>query len=317
MIKKLIKISKLINSIRLKKYKNEFKKLLNNKKIKFIDIGASIQIIPRWKRIDKSNLDYVLFEPNPEEAKKLLNNKKHYNSYKIYESGLGDKNKVLKLNITKGIYQTSVLKPNFDFLNQFLNPDRYEVIKKELIRVKKLDYFKIRNSDFIKVDAQGYNYEILEGSVKTLKDTLGVEAELEFTDIYSKQKLFGDVAKLLKKNNLSFIDFINLRRWNRYDNSNYGQCVFGNGLFLKNPDKVLSMSKDKIFKYIAICILYKKFDLVKYILESKKISTIERNLINKNLRFFNKFSNKSRITRGILSVMNRFIDFESEVLLFE
>ena len=317
MIKKLIKISKLINSIRLKKYKNEFKKLLNNKKIKFIDIGASIQIIPRWKRIDKSNLDYVLFEPNPEEAKKLLKNKKHYNSYKIYESGLGDKNKVLKLNITKGIYQTSVLKPNFDFLNQFLNPDRYEVIKKELIRVKKLDYFKIRNSDFIKVDAQGYNYEILEGSVKTLKDTLGVEAEFEFTDIYSKQKLFGDVAKLLKKNNLSFIDFINLRRWNRYDNSNYGQCVFGNGLFLKNPDKVLSMSKDKIFKYIAICILYKKFDLVKYILKSKKISTIERNLINKNLRFFNKFSNKSRITRGILSVMNRFIDFESEVLLFE
>ena len=317
MIKKLNKISKLINFIRLKKYKNEFKKLLNNKKIKFIDIGASIQIIPRWKRIDKSNLDYVLFEPNPEEAKKLLNNKKHYNSYKIYESGLGDKNKVLKLNITKGIYQTSVLKPNFDFLNQFLNPDRYEVIKKELIRVKKLDYFKIRNSDFIKVDAQGYNYEILEGSVKTLKDTLGVEAEFEFTDIYSKQKLFGDVAKLLKKNNLSFIDFINLRRWNRYDNSNYGQCVFGNGLFLKNPDKVLSMSKDKIFKYIAICILYKKFDLVKYILESKKISTIERNLINKNLRFFNKFSNKSRITRGILSVMNRFIDFESEVLLFE
>ena len=317
MIKKLNKISKLINFIRLKKYKNEFKKLLNNKKIKFIDIGASIQIIPRWKRIDKSNLDYVLFEPNPEEAKKLLNNKKHYNSYKIYESGLGDKNKVLKLNITKGIYQTSVLKPNFDFLNQFLNPDRYEVIKKELIRVKKLDYFKIRNSDFIKVDAQGYNYEILEGSVKTLKDTLGVEAEFEFTDIYSKQKLFGDVAKLLKKNNLSFIDFINLRRWNRYDNSNYGQCVFGNGLFLKNPDKVLSMSKDKIFKYIAICILYKKFDLVKYILKSKKISTIERNLINKNLRFFNKFSNKSRITRGILSVMNRFIDFESEVLLFE
>ena len=118
MIKTLNKISKLINNIRLRKYKNEFKKLLNNKKIKFIDIGASIQIIPRWKRIDKKNLDYILFEPNPEEAKKLLKNKKHYNSYKIYESGLGDKNKVLKLNITKGIYQTSVLKPNFYYTNK-------------------------------------------------------------------------------------------------------------------------------------------------------------------------------------------------------
>ena len=318
MIKKqAIKILKFINSTRLKKYKNEFNKLLKKNKIKFIDIGASIQIIPRWKRIDKSNLDYILFEPNPNEAKKLIQNKKYYKNYKVYETALSNKNKILKLNITKGIYQTSVLKPNFDFVNQFQNPGRYKITQKELINAKKLDYFKIVNSDFIKIDAQGYNYEILEGSIKTLKDNLGVEVEVEFTDIYSNQKLFGDVKKLLKKNNLDFIDFTALRRWNRYNESNYGQCVFGNAVFLKNPNIVLKMHKDKILKYLAICILYKQFDLVEYILKNKKINTIEKNLINKNLKFFKKYSSKSRMMKGVMSGISRFIDFETEVHLFE
>ena len=181
----------------------------------------------------------------------------------------------------------------------------------------KLDYFKISNSDFIKIDAQGYNYEILEGSIKTLKDNLGVEVEVEFTDIYSNQKLFGDVKKLLKKNNLDFIDFTALRRWNRYNESNYGQCVFGNAVFLKNPNIVLKMNKDKILKYLAICILYKQFDLVEYILKNKKINTIEKNLINKNLKFFKKYSSKSRLMKGVMSGISRFIDFETEVHLFE
>mgnify|MGYP001426651428 CR=1 FL=1 len=318
MIKKqAIKILKFINNSRLKKYKNEFNKLLKKNKIKFIDIGASIQIIPRWKRIDKSNLDYILFEPNPNEAKKLIQNKKYYKNYKVYETALSNKNKILKLNITKGIYQTSVLKPNFDFVNQFQNPGRYKITQKELINAKKLDYFKIVNSDFIKIDAQGYNYEILEGSTKTLNDTLGVEAEVEFTEIYSNQKLFGDIKKLLKKNNLNFIDFTTLKRWNRYNQSNYGQCVFGNALFLKNPDQVLSMSKDKIYKYIAICILYKQFDLVEYILKSKKINNTDKNLINKNLKFFRGYSNKSKFIKVILSGINKFIDFENEVHLFQ
>ena len=133
MIKKqAIKILKNINNAGLKKYKNKFSKILNKKKIKFIDIGASIQIIPRWKRIDKSNLDYILFEPNPKEAKKLLQNKKYYKNYKVYETALSNKNEFLNLNITKGIYQTSVLKPNFNFVNQFQNPDRYKNCPKRI-----------------------------------------------------------------------------------------------------------------------------------------------------------------------------------------
>ena len=57
------------------------------------------------------------------------------------------------------------------FLNQFINSDRYQITNKTKIKANKLDSFKIKDVDFIKVDTQGYNYEILEGSFETLKDT--------------------------------------------------------------------------------------------------------------------------------------------------
>ena len=86
MKKQIIKLIKIINNLRLKKFKIKFKKILYQNKLTFVDIGASIQIIPRWKRIHKDNLNYILFEPNKNEIKKLKLNKKYYSKYKIYES---------------------------------------------------------------------------------------------------------------------------------------------------------------------------------------------------------------------------------------
>lgn len=311
------RIIKFINNLRLTKYKNNFKKILKNNKIVFIDIGAAIQIIPRWKRIDKFNLKYILFEPNRSEFKKLNLNKKYYNHYKVYNFALSNKNKVLKLYLTKGIYQSSVLEPNFNLINKFPNPERYSIVGKELLNAKKLDYFKINNVDFVKIDTQGYNYEILNGASKTLKNVIGIETEVEFAQVYKKQKLFGDISSYLRKKNFDFIDFTTLKRWNRSNVQNYGQCIFGNALFLKTPDKILKMNESKIIKYIAICILYNQYELADYILKKNKISKEKILTINENIKFFKSYSNKSRLLKKNFSVLNRIIDFESETHLFQ
>ena len=313
----LRKIIKFINNRRLLVYKNHFKQILKNNKITFIDIGAAIQIIPRWKRIDKSNLKYVLFEPNTKEFIKLNNNRKYYSNYKIYNVALSNNNKLLKLNLTKGIYQSSVLKPNFDLINQFQNPERYSIVGHEFLNAKKLDYFKINDADFIKIDTQGYNYEILKGASETLKNVIGVETEVEFTEIYKRQKLFGDINLFLKKKNFDFVDFTVLKRWNRNNEQNYGRCMFGNTLFLKKPNEILKMKINKIIKYITICILYNQYDLVDYIIKNKRISKEKILTINKNIRFFKSYSNKSRLLNKIFSTLNRIIDFESETHLFQ
>lgn len=52
--------------------------------------------------------------------------------------------------------------------------------------------------DFLSLDTQGTEYEILEGSRETLKHVLAVCCEAEFVEIYQGQKLFGDLVSFME-----------------------------------------------------------------------------------------------------------------------
>ena len=297
-------------------FKNIHNSILKNAKITFVDIGAAIQIIPRWKKIDRKNLNYILFEPNKSEVKLLQLNKIHYDNYRIYVSALGAKKKNLQLNVTKGSYQSSVLKPNFNFINQFPNSDRFTITKKIKIKTRLLDSFKIKNADFIKIDAQGYNYEVLKGSSKTLDSTLGLEIEVEFVDMYSKQKLFGDIDKILTKKNFLFIDFLSLQKWKRNERDG-GQCVFGNVLYLKKFEYISDLKRAKVLKYISICLLYSKFDMAAEAVKKYKFKTFEKNILNNQIEFLEKKFYKSKYIKKIANVIIKYFDMDQNLYLFQ
>jgi FkbM family methyltransferase len=312
----IIKFIKKISHSRLFFFKNFFYSILKKNKIIFIDIGAAIQIIPRWKKIHKNNLNYILFEPNKSEAKLLKLNKKYYNDYKIHQFALGEKKAKLDLNITKGPYQSSLLKPNYEFINQFPNSNRFQIKKKIKIFTNTLDSFKIINADFIKIDAQGFNYEVLKGSSKILNDVLAIEAEVEFVDIYKKQKLFGDLNKLLINKNFSFIDFLSLQKW-RKNKSEGGQCVFGNALFIKKFENITNINDGKVLKYIAICLLYNKFDIATEAVKKYKFNNFKKETIYKKIKFLEKKTYKSKYVRKIANLIIKIFDIDQNLYLFQ
>jgi FkbM family methyltransferase len=312
----IINFLKKISHSRLFFFKKFYKSILLKNKITFIDVGASIQIIPRWKKIDKKNLNYILFEPNKIEVPFLKLNKIHYDKYTIYTSALGKKKENLELNITKGSYQSSVLKPNFDFINQFPDSGRFGIVKKTKIKTRTLDTFKIMNADFIKVDAQGYDYEVLQGSIKTLSNTIGIEVEVEFIDMYQKQKLFGDIHKILIDNSFLFIDFLSLQKWHRNARDG-GQCVFGNALYLKKFECISNMNKKKVLKYISICLLYNKFDMAAEAVQKYKFKNSEKKIINEKIKFLEKKFCKSKLIKKIANGIIKFFDMDQNLYLFQ
>ena len=312
----IIKLIKKISHKRLSFFKNFYNSILEENKILFIDIGAAIQIIPRWKKIDKKNLNYILFEPNKAEAKFLKLNKKYYNDYTIYESALGERKEKLELNITKGSYQSSILKPNFKFINEFPNSDRFKIVKKVKILTNTLDSFKINNVDFIKIDAQGFDYEVLKGSTKALEDAIGLEIEVEFADMYKKQKLFGDINKALIAKNFLFVDFLSLQKWQR-NSSEGGQCVFGNALYLKGFQNIKNINREKALKYITISLLYNKFDMAIEAVKNYKFKDSEKKMINRKIKFLERKFSKSKLIKKIANAIIKLLDIDQDLYLFQ
>ena len=273
---------------------------LKKQLITYIDVGAADNINQRWKIISEF-LDFIGFEPNKNEFEKISN--KNFGKFKMYNFALGNKNEKKKINILKSEFASSFLTPNFQQLKNFTNSKRFKIKKKLEINLKKLDELKLLKADFIKIDTQGYNLEVLKGSKKTLKKIIGVEIETEFFRIYKNQKLFEDTKKFLEDEKFDFINFYNLRRWSMNKKYNYGKVIFCNSLFLKKLNKKDLREKNIVIKYIIICILYNNLDLAHYTLINSSFSENEKKHI---VNFLSKINRKNFFVKLYVSVFNRF-----------
>ena len=184
-----------------------------------LDIGAANGAHQRWNLL-KNKLNLILVEPHKQSAKILKKN-----NIQVIDSVLSKSDDmVIKFYNTRKPECSSFLKPNFKHLNKFLNQERFEVVSEEYHNSKKLDTAikEFLNPNFIKIDTEGSELEILKGSNQTLKNIYGLEIECSFNQIRENQPLFEDVRSYLNTKNFIFIDFINIIRWEKDNFSLFG-----------------------------------------------------------------------------------------------
>ena len=273
----------------------------NENTISLVDIGGYKGIQDRWKRVENL-VDFHTFEPNSVEADKIRSKTKSLN---IYKSALSSSDGKILLNICKEPGVSSVLEPNFEFLKKFKNVERFEIVKKIEVEAKKLDSLKIDKIDFIKIDVQGYNLEVLKGSTEALKKAIGIEIECEFKEIYKNQSLFKDVDEYLSKHNFEVCDFTDIIRWSenvskeKKQIENQGEIIFVNALYLKKNLNNKNIDKEKLKKQILIFLLYgqysKALNLIKKNEDYLKINLKSKNAINKLIKSIIKMENANKL----------------------
>jgi FkbM family methyltransferase len=307
-------LKNIFNSIFKYQYKRQAKKkvlalstLPSLNGVKLIDIGAAGNIEPRWKAIE-SHINYIGFEPDDRSRTMLLKEKNGCRSYTLYPYAIWNQNGTVKLNLCKKPQVTSIFIPNTKFIKLFPDSERYNIVKQIKVRTKRLDSLRIKNADFIKLDIQGAELGALIGSKDTLRDVLGVETEISFLSSYNKQPLFGDIASFLSAKGFEFIDFVNLCRWEREAFNSFGQCVFGDALFLKSPERLVleeKVNNKKLSSYLSILLLYKRFDLIdktfQYLTPSqrKKYSNFKNSIV--------PIKSTHQITRKIIFITDKII----------
>ena len=237
---------------------------LTNNPLLLIDVGASGGVHSRWPKFTPC-YKALLFEPDPREAKILKSRNKE--NLTVIESALSDSEQTIDFHLCKKQQVSSIYLPNFELINKFPEPERFEVLRSIKMKADSLDNQlqknNIEDTDFIKLDTQGSELSILRGGVNTLENVIGVEIEVEFIELYQKQPLFCEVDNFMKSNGFQLYD---LRRyfWRTKEEDNYygnqkGQLIFGEALYFKPPEKVLSMkgiTREKVIRAIFIYLVY-------------------------------------------------------------
>lgn len=243
------------------------------KKLRLLDIGsANPRLEEGWNKLD--NVEIVMFEPDQRSYNDLLANKK--NNYLVFNYVLSSKDENRKLFLTKKPECTSLFKPNMKYHNKFPNSQRWEIVQILDVECKSLKsiYKEVGEYDFIKIDTQGSELDILQGSIGGgLETTLGIESEVEFLELYEGQPLFGDMCKFMINNGFEFYDFVVEYRYGRRELNRKGQLAFADALFLRTPEWVCdnflnkTIDENKVWNYFKICRVYGKTDLIEVVAE--------------------------------------------------
>lgn len=171
-----------------------------NNRIKLLDIGASGGLQKHWTPLMHS-MDFYMVEPSPQGLEKLKKLYSKYENIKLLPYALGKKSEKNELFVTRNCRCSSLRKPNWNLLKFYPVKKRFEIVKKENVECYRYDELvaagKAPVPQFVKIDVQGYEFEVLVGFGKLLHEVLAIELESHFYPIYEGQKSLMEIVNYL------------------------------------------------------------------------------------------------------------------------
>jgi FkbM family methyltransferase len=241
--------------------------------IQILDIGAMATGEERYHPLVTSGLAQVTgFEPNQAEFARLQDRKGPYR-YLPYFLGVGQP---ATFHLTRYPGCSSLLAPDPKVIDMFMTigcadpGGNFHVQKTEPVETIRLDDIKpALTVDFLKVDAQGYELEIMRHGTTTLSNTLVIECETEFVPLYKDQPLFGDVQCFLRDRGFVLHKLIDVagRPFRPFNPPNpyqpMSQILWADAIFVRDFTRLDAYSDDDLLKAAAVLdVVYSSYDLV-------------------------------------------------------
>ncbi len=306
-IKKMYFNEKIIRQIT-----KEFYDFLQKDKIILVDVGAAGGPISNFLSF-KELLTSVCFEPDKKEYAKLM--QRQNTNLVVFNDALYKKSGKTNFYINKKAESSSLLLSDREFLKRFSGFERFDTVDRTQLDVTTLDAVLSSHkmgADFIKLDTQGSELYILQGSKNVLSGCFGVQVEVEFYPVYKNQPLFADVDGFLRRRGYMLFD-LRPNFWKRTIGLPYGkskgQLIWADVLYFKDTNTFFESLKTvndedkfvKTLKAVLILVLYGYLDFALEIVNGLK-STVREEPFTGHIKKLEKMLKK----RHIAYVMPKF-----------
>ena len=198
-------IKKIFNLLSVFHYNSIFRYSKNLNFEIMIDVGSHQgEFIARFLNFKKIKKFYC-FEPNKILFKKLYKQYKNNKKISLYSTALGDNKSVKKLFLSNLTYNSTMStfnkKSNYLKFKNLLINDQNNLKHSNVNQNTFNNFFKYKNikKSFLKLDVEGYEYNVLIGANKKIKEVKYILIEHQFSDQY--QNNFQKVKKLIIKYN--------------------------------------------------------------------------------------------------------------------
>ncbi|MBV9983155.1 FkbM family methyltransferase, partial [Bradyrhizobium sp.] len=253
-----------------------------------VDAGArEVDADPRWRPFPPTRLRFYGFEADADEAARLNEvasadgAERHF-----YPAGLWGSTGRIPFEHNKAGGGSSFLQQNRAVTDRwkFENPKEvsiasdmfYPIRTEELTVVSLADWAAregITSVDFLKINVQGGELEILQGAGPLLDGVLGVFLEVAFVESYRDRPMFSDIDAFLRKQGFSFFDLLAHHYVGRAASpvaaqhlaivepklgqlvTAWGQLVEGHALYFRDPlgtAAAPTMSPDNLIRLAAL-----------------------------------------------------------------
>jgi FkbM family methyltransferase len=247
--------------------------------IEICDVGAMAEGVDRYAQLVVQGVASIYgFEPDPKRFARLQAANRARSRY--FQAFVGD-GKPATFHIARYPGCSSLYKADPGVIDLFSSigasaGGNFTVASTEPVDTVRLDDIDgLPHIDYLKLDVQGAELDVLKGGLRTLETTLVIESEVEFLPLYENQPLFGEIHIFLRQQGFVLHKLLDIagrgfRPFNGPGNNPFAamsQMLWADAIFVRDFSRLDRFTDEQLLKCAGILYEpYNSHDLVHHLL---------------------------------------------------